>query len=145
MTKETDKPARFSDDHWKEQLDPQTYMITRQHGTEAPFSHPYNDNKQEGAYRCVCCQTPLFDSEHKYDSGSGWPSFYQPTDGVKTQLLKHKDDYTKGYLRLELLCAHCDAHLGHVFDDGPQEKTGKRYCINGTALIFKDRKDGQDE
>jgi peptide-methionine (R)-S-oxide reductase len=122
-----------TDEEWRQILTPEQYRITRKHGTERPFTGPHLDNKQPGIYTCVCCGTPLFSSETKYDSGSGWPSFYDLLDAGT--VVEHRD-MSLGMERIEVRCANCDAHLGHVFPDGPRP-TGLRYCINGTALDFK--------
>jgi peptide-methionine (R)-S-oxide reductase len=119
-----------SDEEWRAELTPEQYQVTRKHGTERAFTGPYWDEKAAGTYLCVACGQPLFRSETKYDSGSGWPSFYQPMTG---EALATKEDKTLFMKRTEVLCARCDAHLGHVFPDGPQP-TGLRYCMNGTAL-----------
>lgn len=129
-TTEPKDPARKADDDWRRELTPEQYRVTREHGTERPFSHPYNGEKRDGLYRCVCCGAPLFSSKAKYDSGSGWPSFYEPVAGDAVD--EHTD--TSHFMRrTEVRCARCEAHLGHVFPDGPQP-TGLRYCMNGTAL-----------
>ena len=114
-------------------LNAEQYRITRQCGTEPPFSHPYYFNKEPGIYHCVCCGAPLFSSEAKYESGTGWPSFFQP---INDKALKEVEDLSHGMRRIEVRCAACDAHLGHVFPDGPPP-TGLRYCINGLALDFR--------
>ena len=119
-----------SDDEWRKTLTPEEYRVTRKHGTERAFSHPYSKEKSEGMYRCVCCGAPLFSSETKYDSGTGWPSFYAPAEGGA---VSEHEDRSLFMRRTEVRCANCEAHLGHVFPDGPNP-TGLRYCINGVAL-----------
>ena len=121
-----------SDAEWQAELSDEVYRITRQHGTERAFTGTYHDNKDAGIYRCICCDTPLFNAQEKYDSGSGWPSFWQPLAGAS---IDEVVDSSHGMSRTEVRCGQCDAHLGHVFPDGPQP-TGLRYCINSASLSF---------
>jgi peptide-methionine (R)-S-oxide reductase len=119
-----------SDAEWREELTPEQYYVTRQHGTERPFSSPLNVEKRKGVYACVACGAPLFKSDTKYESGSGWPSFWAP---ISSNAVTEHEDSSMLMRRVEIRCATCDAHLGHVFPDGPQP-TGQRYCMNGVAL-----------
>lgn len=127
-------------EEWRAQLSPTQYAVTREKGTEPPFTGAYNGCKRDGTYRCVCCGAPLFSSEDKFDSGTGWPSYTRP---VEKEAVNNVRDESHGMVRVEVTCAACDAHLGHVFPDGPKDSTGLRYCINSASLDLEERKAGK--
>ncbi len=128
-------PIEKPDSAWREELTPEQYRVLREHGTERPGSSKLNAEKRVGTFLCAACQTALFDSDTKYESHSGWPSFYAPLDGA----VATTEDRTLGMRRVEVHCARCGGHLGHVFPDGPQP-TGLRYCMNGAAMTFEEGK-----
>lgn len=136
MLKMGDKIQK-TEEQWRAELSDEQFHVTRQHGTERPFTGEYNDCKDPGIYQCICCGHPLFDADHKFDSGTGWPSFFQPLNGdaVETQT-----DVSMLMSRTEVHCSQCDAHLGHVFPDGPLP-TGERYCMNSVSLRLSPKPD----
>lgn len=130
-----DYKVKKTDAQWREQLDPMQYQVTRHAATEHAFTGKYWDHAGDGIYRCVCCGAPLFDSGTKFDSGCGWPSYFEP---IRGEIIERVEDRSHGMVRVEVRCQDCGAHLGHVFPDGP-EPTGERFCINSAAIDFKPR------
>jgi peptide-methionine (R)-S-oxide reductase len=129
-------PYQLTEAEWKEKLTAEEFRVLRKHGTERAGLSPLDDEKRDGVFHCAGCDQQLFATKHKFDSGTGWPSFYQPIDGVDSQYVGTSTDYKLIYPRTEVHCANCGGHLGHVFEDGP-EPTGLRYCMNGVAMKFK--------
>lgn len=127
-------PSTMTEEQWRKRLTAQQYYVLRQKGTEAPFTNQYDKHFEEGTYHCAACDTALFDSETKFNSGCGWPAFYAAKAGDRVKLTP---DYSHGMIRTEVTCATCGSHLGHIFDDAPKTPTGQRYCINSVSLVFK--------
>lgn len=149
MTEEAPKPAvaagedpkTWTDEQWRERLTPEEFRVLREHGTERAFTGDYYASKNDGVYLCAGCGQELFDSQHKFDSGTGWPSYFLPID---EEAVGKSEDSSFGMVRVEVHCSRCGGHLGHVFEDGP-EPTGLRYCINSASLDFKPREEGESE
>ena len=133
MKKSKNDKLKKTDQEWQSLLTPEQYHVTREHGTEPAFSGEYNNCKDKGIYKCICCGNPLFHSDQKYDAGSGWPSFYDP---ITKESIESREDNSIFMVRTETVCAYCDSHLGHVFTDGPQP-TGLRYCMNSLSLVLE--------
>ncbi len=134
MTDKNSEKIVKTDAEWRQQLTPMQFAVTRQQATERPFTGEYVHNKADGTYNCVACGQALFSSETKFESGSGWPSFW---DMIQEGNVELREDNTHGMRRVEVVCSRCGSHLGHLFDDGPEETTGQRYCINSAALTFE--------
>jgi peptide-methionine (R)-S-oxide reductase len=139
MNEKTQKINKTNEE-WRKELTPEQYAVTRQRATERPFTGKFLHNKEKGTYSCVACGLPLFSSETKFESGTGWPSFW---DVVQTGNVELRQDFGHGMQRVEAVCRRCGSHLGHVFEDGPQETTGLRYCINSAALKFDKNSAGE--
>lgn len=137
--KQVSFPVSKASEEWKKELDPETYYVLREKGTERPYTGKYNLNKDTGIYECAGCGNPIFHSRHKFDSGCGWPSFTEP---VSPDAIIVEMDRSHGMIREEILCSNCGGHLGHRFPDGPKDKGGIRYCINSLSMDF--RKEGED-
>ncbi len=133
---------QITEAEWKKRLTAAQFEVARKHGTERAFSGKYHQFKKDGVYRCVCCEANVFDAKEKFDSGTGWPSFWQPKE---KELVEESTDDLLGYRRIEVHCKRCDAHLGHVFQDAPTTPTGLRYCINSVCLIFVSRKEAEEK
>lgn len=137
MASSTSDKIRKSEAEWQAQLSPEAYRVTRKHGTERAFTSALNDEKRQGTFACVACGAPLFASAAKFDSGTGWPSFFEPVEAARVETQEDRSFFMR---RTEVHCARCDSHLGHVFPDGPAP-TGLRYCINGVSLTFEPSED----
>ncbi|AIO23430.1 MULTISPECIES: peptide-methionine (R)-S-oxide reductase MsrB [Burkholderia] len=133
-------PYQKDDAELRRRLTPMQYEVTQHAATERAFTGEYTDTEDAGIYKCVVCSTPLFESGSKFHSGCGWPSYFKPLNG---EVIDEKVDYSHGMVRVEVRCNHCGAHLGHVFEDGPRDKTGLRYCINSAALNFESRPENE--
>lgn len=136
MADSSDNEAYKDDEYWRDKLTPEEFTVCRQGGTERAFTGVYHDEKREGVYHCKCCGEPLFTSDGKYDSGCGWPSFFEPAN---SDVIAERPDYSHGMVRTEITCNKCGSHLGHVFSDGPPQ-TGLRYCVNSASLDLEPKK-----